>query len=237
MSWLVWKDYRMIRPIVIVALALVILPHALAAWMAWQGAGAHLNVRYGMASDHRLMCNLVWSSAYSTIFLQFLLAVVGGSLIAGERVDRSADFLACLPASRGRILASKLSIAVTLAALLWIPNLVILGITSQGLQPQEASRFFQPLGTYAIVGLMSFCVAWLCSSMLESPTFASVIGLVSPLAVSMGMVVYCRIAGYEAWRDVLSSWETLRWYQGICLGIAILSFAGGTLYYLRRAEP
>ena len=75
-----------------------------------------------------------------------MLALLGGNSIAGERVDRSAEFLAYLPVSRGRILASKLLVALAAVPLIWLPNLVILAITG-AVEPRQSSRTIPSSGT------------------------------------------------------------------------------------------
>ena len=89
------------------------------------------------------------------------------------------------------------------------------------------------LGTIAVTGLTFFCVAWLFSCLLESPTFSVCAGLIVPLVVMTGIfwVLYLLDVRPE------ESAVVLGWYWGLCLAISVASFSAGTLYYLRRVEP
>ena len=177
------------------------------------------------------------SSFYSLGLLQVAMALLGGNSIAGERVDRSAEFLAYLPVSRGRILASKFLVALAAVPLIWLPNLVVLVIAYALLPPFHSAReayLISTFGTIAVTGLTFFCVAWLFSCMLRSPTFSACAGLFVPLLVATGIswVMYL----LDFWRVGEGVWF-LRWYWGLCLAISAASFPAGTLYYLRRVEP
>jgi ABC-type transport system involved in multi-copper enzyme maturation permease subunit len=118
MSWLIWKDYRLNRAIVIMTVVLLIGAHMAAVAVAFYESS--------VPEGSRLLGYLTESSIESLVFLQLMLGVLGGNLIACERANRSAEFLAYLPISRGRILASKILLAIGLFAVIWIPNLAIL---------------------------------------------------------------------------------------------------------------
>jgi ABC-type transport system involved in multi-copper enzyme maturation permease subunit len=233
MKWLVWKDYRVNRLVIITTLVLLAAPHLLVAILIWRGAigGPNLLPPAGC---------FVGSSLYSLSLLQLAFALLGGNSIAGERIDRSAEFLAYLPVSRGRILASKLLVAVAAVPLVWLPNLVVLAIAYASTPTANLPQTVPPaisygLSTIAITGLTFFCVAWLFSCMLQSPTFSVAAGLIVPLLVVTGMqwVAYLLDLGTGLSFDELS----VCWYCGLCLVISAASFSTGTLYYLRRVEP
>ena len=111
MEWLVWKDCRVNRLVFITALVLLVAPHVLAAILLWSGVAQGIGTFVG-------------SAVYSMALLQVTLAFMGGNAIAGERIDRSAEFFACMPVSRGRSLASRLLVTLALVGLIWLPNLV-----------------------------------------------------------------------------------------------------------------
>ena len=168
------------------------------------------------------------------MLLQLAFALLGGNSIAGERIDRSAEFLAYLPVSRGRILTSKLLVALAAVPLVWLPNLAVLVIAwpfSTNISP-PAFYIAVTLGTIAITGLTFFCVAWLFSCMLQSPTFSVCAGLIVPLLVVTGIVWVIYLLGLPHRDDVV-----LGCYWGLCLVISAASFSTGTLYYLHRVEP
>lgn len=226
MNWLIWKDYRINRVLVIVAVALFVVPHAIALIAVLRGTGARM-----------WQWNFGASGVYSLVFLQAILAVMGGNAIAGERVDRSAEFLASLPVSRGRKLVSKLLVSLAMFAWVWIPNLVILALIALGersaIGPADIRQFLEILGNCAVTGITFYCVAWCLSSMLESPTYSA----------SGGLAVPALVIGGIAWVAYLCQWDdtaaaTIAWlYCAICLTISAICFLGGTVYYLRRVEP
>src|SRR5208282_1173833 len=115
MKWLLWKDFRVNRVVFIAALVLLIIPHALVAILIWRAVKQPDPA--GLFGP---------SSFYSLGLLQLVFALLGGNSIAGERFDRSAEFLAYLPVSRGRILASKLLVSLAAVPLVWLPNLAVL---------------------------------------------------------------------------------------------------------------
>lgn len=222
MTWLLWKDYRLNRLIVIVGLVLLVVPHAVAAIVVLRGL---------VELDRGLFI----STTYAVVLTQVVFALLGGNMIACERADRSAEFLAYMPVSKARILASKIVVAISVAAALWLPNLLIAWLLkrepmwSRAMQI-EAMRMEMNLvcEIAAVTGLVFFCVGWLCSSILESPTFSICAGLVAPMLVAFGLLS-------------LSQWLEFRptefLYCAISIPLAIASFLIGTIYYLRRVEP
>ncbi len=226
MKWLLWKDYRVNRLVFIAALVLLVAPHALAAILVWRGA----------VQGNDRAAAFVISSCYSLGLLQLAFALLGGNSIAGERADRSAEFLGYLPVSRGRILVSKLLVVLAAVPLVWLPNLVVLAIAGSIVPPHlpRDPDVWSGLGTIAVTGLTFFCVAWLLSCMLRSPTFSVLAGMVAPLLVATGICWVIYLLGCP---DEGAGPLFLRWYWGLCLVISVASFSTGTLHYLCRVEP
>jgi len=230
MKWLVWKEYRLNRLILIVGAVLLIAPHAVALVLALRGVGPVMG-----PGTSRWCANLMLSAVYSLVFSQLTLALLGGHAIACERADRSAEFLAYLPVARSRILAGKLVVALAAAAIIWVPNLlmVILFLASAEIPVPRAyvhEAAWTWLGTTAITGLAFFGIGWLLSSMLESPTFSICGGLVTPYLVLMAFAL---LVWWFEWPEKVIGWG----YLGACLVLGPACFAAGTRYYLRRVEP
>jgi ABC-type transport system involved in multi-copper enzyme maturation permease subunit len=211
MTWLVWKEYRLNRVILIVGVVLLVLPHVVFVTSAWYAAESSA----GFAS--RLPRYLIPSGLWSVALAQLTLCLLGGHLIACERVDRSAEFLAYLPVSRARILAGKITLALLCAASLWIPNLEM--------------PVWSALGYTALTGLVLFSIGWLLSSLLESPTFAICGALATTFAILMAIQTLAWLLEYEF--EVVVG----LWYRYTCLTLAPLCFVAGTWSYLRRVEP
>jgi hypothetical protein len=232
MTWLVWKDFRLNRLIFIVAAVLLVLPFVIPVVVTWYQTG------YPFPRNAiNLRNNLAGSCFWSLGLLQLTMALAGGNAIACERMDRSAEFLAYLPVSRGRILASKLLVALGLVAMVWLPNLVMIVSIAGHPAVLVDTRFLTMFGLMATTGLTLFCVAWFFSAILQSPTFSVCLGLLPPIIVGMCVVTSMATQLHGSDRTA----QTLGWYRnlylGTCLSLAAVCFVGGTFCYLRRVEP
>ena len=233
MNWLIWKEYRQNRLILIVGAVLLILPHVVALILTWRGVGP--DIAYEV---HRMPKNLLVAGFYSLIISQLTLALLGGHAIASERADRSAEFLAYLPLSRAKHLAGKTILSLAVFVLIWIPNLLILRLAVSGftkpIAPQEYAGGWLALGIIAVTGLVFFAVGWLLSSILESPTFAICGGLITPLLIMTGIMTGAWL--FMVPEPIVESLATPL-YAGIGLVLAPVCFVVGTIYYLQRVEP
>ena len=229
MRWLLWKDYRHNRLIVFAGLFFLLVPHLVALC-----ATCHAKV-YGPPVPSRWKMNFSVSSAYSLAICQLAVALIGGNAIAGERVDRSAEFLASLPITRRRLLVSKLLVALAITAILWLnaPLLLYLVTTSE-FSPNEID-FERGLINIAVTGLTFFSVGWFFSAFLASPTFAVVGALAVPLVVILGLDYGDYLFEWHLNDRNIELLELL--YRTICLTLAPVCFAVGTWHYLRRVEP
>ncbi len=228
MTWLLWKDYRHNRLIVFAGLFFLLVPHLIAPCIVFYTA------------VHDLPHALTWrqafagSSLYSLMLSQLTIALIGGNAIAGERVDRSAEFLASLPVTRRRIIASKLLLAGAIVATVWLLNAPIFMWVIGGVQlpPEMSGVLIQLLSNIAITGTVLFCVAWCLSSFIASPTFAVCGGFAIPFLVMVTLSFGAHLLGMPAVERNMEFW-----YPSICLTLAPLCFAVGTWHYLRRVEP
>jgi len=235
MKWLLWKDYRHNRLAVYTTLFLVFVPHLFALYLAWYEPGN----RPGFEVSQRAMY-FVGSSMYSLVISQLAIALIGGNAIAGERIDRSAEFLTSLPLTRIKILASKLLLALAIAAVIWITNLVIFGIARALVNPAFPGGSILPGAPWtlfytAIIGLLIFSFAWLFSSFLTSPTFSVGVGLAAPM-------ILWSIFGYICYLFKLPEMPVSKivFFSTIIIFHIVLSlvcFSTGTWIYLRRVEP
>lgn len=227
MGWLIWKDYRLNRLLVVVALVVMVVPYVAVAIGSAEYAGTE-----------RFYEDLAGGSCLGLGALQVLLAFVGGNVIAGERADRSAEFLAALPIPRWRSLVSKLLVSFGLAAVVWIPNLIAMGLVWRSLQPTAAASVTAALAGIAATGLAFFGVGWFFSAISQSATLAILAGILSPAAVFMlvwSVLVF--LARYAHWGYVELDRRLVFGYQLVCVVCAAVAFVAGTLSYLRRVEP
>ena len=228
MNWLIWREYRLNRLILIVGLVLLLLPYTTALMVIWWSPlPPDVSEVFGGAG------------LYSVVLSQLTVALLGGNAIAGERNDRSAQFVAYLPLSRPRRLVSKLSVIAAATAVLWGVNLLIL-LLVLGTNLHTDPRFYDllryTLGYSAITGLVFFGVAWLISSLQSSPTFAVGGALITPLVIVMGLQGAAWGIGLHHFREAFERFLTIG-YPAICAIVAVVCFSIGTCYFLRRVEP
>ena len=237
MNWLIWKEYRLNRLILGVGLFLLLLPHAIA-------------LVVGLRHPEHWSEYFEGSMVFSFYITHVILALLGGNAIAGERVDRSAEFLATLPLSRRRNLASKLVLSPLAFAVIWGVNLLIflfVSGSSPGLNEIVREFMARPsllfrwelllfFGCVGGTGLTFFCVGWFASSFLNSSVYASALGLISPLVIIWSILgVFWWLHGGTL--DDLGGSVVAFWYAGICITLSAAAFIAGTWYYLRRVEP
>ncbi|MBN1488933.1 MAG: ABC transporter permease subunit [Phycisphaerae bacterium] len=230
---LLWKDFwqnsRVLLAVVIVAVGPYVVALVIGATQyfvsdpslrSWTGPG-------GKACGAGMVLSVI------------LAAFIGATAIAGERVDRSAEFAALLPIARRQSVASKAAIGVVSWLVLWMFNaMCVLSITWLIQAAHQTSSSYGVLIDTVLtmtmcgaVGVLLFGIAWLFSSLLNSPAIAAAaaIGTAATLATAVVSL-----------RELLPK-GPLSTPLLVCL-IAIptvgglLSFAAGTVISLRRAE-
>ena len=231
MKWILWREYRLNRQILIAGAVLLLLPYLVALIVLWWPKTNSTEVRH-VAEAFGI------AVVYSLSLSQLTVAILGGNTFAGERADRSAEFIAYLPLSRPRLLGGKLSLAFSVTALIWGTNLLVLWILVS-VFPDLRLRGdfhdgFQIASYVAITGLVFYGVSWLISSFQSSPTFAASGGLITPLLVFMGLeaAAWAIHADFEQTQAVIGFTYTI-----ICGALAVVCFSTGTWYYLNRVEP
>lgn len=240
MKWLIWKEYRLNRPILILGAIVMLLPYIPILFLYlrthWQVHAQDLSARTDVfVSLYR--AELFGTITASTVTAYFTLAILGGHAIAGERADRSAEFFTYLPVPRWKVVISKLTIPLITALTIFGVNLLAyLLVTrySNTRVPGNAGMFPQ-LAFTALAAWTAFSVGWLLSSLLESPTFAVFGALMLPwgaVLIWVGIAVLLRRANMPVSDSTFLVTSVI---LGIAMGTA--SFIVGTSYFLRRVEP
>jgi len=234
MKWLLWREYRLNRLILMAGAVLLLAPYVVGLIvLCWAICWA----KEPPVIEGLPYAVVVFGAAalYSILLSLFTVALLGGNAIAGERADRSAEFMAYLPVSRGRRLASKLSLTLLATASIWAVNLLVLGALVS-LTPEMRwsglSQHASSLAYWALTSLLIYCVSWLFSSLQSNPSVAICTGAVSPLFVVMGLQAAAWI-----WSMPITSRFLPIGYPIASLLLAVASFAAGSVYYLRRVEP
>jgi ABC-type transport system involved in multi-copper enzyme maturation permease subunit len=210
MNWLLWREYRRNRWILAMGAVTLLLPSLLV-----------------FLSDER---ESVLRLAYFVAYCAFTPGTVGllaAHAMAGERADRSAEFIAYLPLGRWRILASKL--VLPLFAIVVISTVYLLGLPS-GL------AHFVDLFSLVITLLVIFGVCWLVSSFQSSTVIAFVSGAAAPVLIVVYMLVRSNVSPsfHEMTPKDIVAFSL--WYAAICLPVAVVCFGIGTWNFLRQRE-
>ena len=242
LTWLVWKEYRQHRLIVLGMLFLLALPYVvfpimacvvwLRHWEPYQGLSDWLHLFHG-------------ASQFSFWVSQIALLVIGGNVIASERIDRSAEFQSNLPISRWRSLAGKVLLVLLMFAAIWLPDAAVFWGTRYE-SWRNGPMALEYTVRMATAGVTFFCVAWFISSLLNSPAIAVCAGLVAPWLAWALVWLAMWAHGFEhyAGKYVATSHGCINmsqavlefWAHTTCLTVSAICFVLGAWLYLRRAE-
>lgn len=181
---------------------------------------------------------MILSSSWSLGLSAFVAALAGGNAIAGERADRSAEFLATLPVSRARILAPKVTLASLALLAFWLIDLLALYLTVASAQVDEEAcrnlrgtiRTVVPL--FGVSAVLAFGAGWLFSALRASPAIATALAMIAPVALAMVSEAFIEALGAPPIEGRL--WST---YVACGPPLGVAAFVAGTLHYLRRVEP
>ena len=230
MRTLFWKDYRVNRQVLVMGLFLLVTPYLAVLSYLWYSEGL-------IGTSASVWAALLQTGARaSLIFSVLTIALLGGNIIAGERRDRSAEFLAYLPPSRAAILGSKTLLSAAVFAVIWSVYLVIAELVVPWLIGGEnatrgSEQFTDARNMVVAVAVALFGMAWLGSSMLESPTYSIAIGVGAAIIAPL-MLNLCYF--YTGWPQRT---DFLMWLQISYFVFGGGGFVIGWMCYLRRVEP
>ena len=228
MSWLLWREYRLNRLILAFAAVLLLLPYVIAL------LATGIAVITGESTREFPEMAIAFSYALSWLTV-FLLA---GNAIAGERADRSAEFIAYLPLQRWRMLTSKLLLSLIAFAVILAFNTLMTVILVGPVDVTKGQFWFIVMCFSG--GLLSYGSSWLASSLQSSAVSAITTGFVTTVLVS-----FC--ASYIHVRTLTENLEPVDideylikpmviWNATISLPVAIVCFGVGTWHYLRGSK-
>ena len=225
MRQLLWKDYRLNRPSLVLFAAIWVATYIV-------GVGAQFASGWPKMPTAHDWAGMLVSYGTLTMYVTFCFSgLLGGHAIACERGDRSAHFLACLPPTKMQILTSKLVVAVSAMAVMWGWILLSLYVIAPRLSSEPVDFSGTVVGPgVAAVCVLTFGVGWLASACLEKTTIPIIVALVSPGAVTVALLlvgVVLRIPKVH-----VSDWSNLA-----CVLTGVIAFLAGSWYYCRRIEP
>jgi len=225
MKGLIWKDFRLNRPLLAIGAVLLIGLYGIGIVMEFHSTWPKL-------PPSKAWAEMLVSYSTISLYLSFIMTgLLGGYAIACERADRTAHFLAFLPPNKAQILASKLVVVATATAIWWSWILFTVFVLAPHLGG-ESSDF---TGTYSGRGFAAMCVltfgvGWLASANLETTIVPIILANGAPVILGLLMV----FAG-----DLLAvpRFEMAKWSTPVGLTVGIVAFLVGTFHYLRRLEP
>ena len=226
MTALLWKDYRLNRGVLLLGITLLLGPYVAAFAIALHGHWPS----WPPAAEWAAL--LLTGSSVSLCLSQLALVTLAGNSIAAERADRSAEFLAYLPPSRVRVLASKVLLVLLVAAVTWAVNLFIADVVAPALGTPAVipADDLTPRSVLAAAAVMLFGTGWLGSALLDSPAIATSLGIGATLAAPLLLMMMFSLFALPG--DDFKRWNIITF-----LTLGTLGFVGGSAYYLRRVEP
>jgi ABC-type transport system involved in multi-copper enzyme maturation permease subunit len=224
MRTLIWKEVLANRFPLLLAAALLVATYGVVTIVAGLDPFFSAQLWRRRVASTLFLCSLASHAA-----AQFSLAVLAGNLVAVERVNRSAEFFAYLPASRSRVLQAKASVLVGTAFILFVIPVAICGLTAWWFAgiPSSGGHGEILLGIVSIsaAGFCASGIGWLGSCILESNTVAVLFAIIVPCILALIVTT--------AGRD--SSPSAILLATNLSVGLA--GFLFGTRHYLHRVEP
>jgi len=214
MRMLLWKDFRLSRLCIIAGIIFTIIPYLLLIFPYF----------FSYFTDYSFETAWVASAFVS----QLAMAFIAGNIIACERADRSAAFLAYQGASRKMIVTSKMLfctiVLVSICAISFILSFWI------KLKPYEIKEVLKFQIFIAAIGFCFLGGAWLLSNLFPSPVPAIVFGILSPICIFYGLSM---TAFYFHW-PVDSTIQY--WYTAFNITAGLISLVAGTWHFIRSKE-
>lgn len=231
---LVWREWRRSRTILFVALGIIVALLLLVFSQPQtppETAGGKISVVDGMAVVGYFA---TWIAVHVSVFL---LPLIAANSLAGERADRSAEFIAPLPVSRSVRLMAKVVLLAAVAIALWAPVLLVAPLlgNSQLVKADDYRSGLGLLGMVATFTLLATALAWLLAGWVESPVIAAVGAIAIPVAVPW--VMFSLQVPFLAPASFFSLWfDSEGIPQSLTLLVAAAFFAAGSALYVRRLE-
>lgn len=222
---LLWKDWRQNGRLVVTAAIFLVLPYLLFITI---GLGHRLVS--DSESDPQGWAELLYIASSIGLAISVLLAAFfAGNAIAGERVDRSAEFIAYLPIPRRTAMLSKLVLAVLVCFVMLMVN-YLLFLWSESIRYADSSDSGENLLLVSLTAMLIFGVAWLLSSVQSSPTLAASAGILTPFVLGLAVMLTADMVSGTARHG--SDWPI--WYCVVSGLVGLACLLIGSWHYLRR---
>jgi ABC-type Na+ efflux pump permease subunit len=190
------------------------------------------------AEDHFLAPENVMptTSLLAAILTAVLASAFGGFAVAGERADRTMDFLGALPVTRWQIILSKWTISFLTLGICAMIQLVLAKLFLA--TPLDTRRWLSQAPWTVLVWVAFsasfFGIAWLISTFTRSGTISACIsiGITTAVFIESGFGPDRQFGAGQSHETQAMLVHSLR---PLLVGVAAV--IAGTLYYRRRVEP
>lgn len=228
---LLWKDMRLIRMIALLAILSVPLVLLLGGIVCFIVQDESIG---GQTTVAKLAATFGGGTAYLQAIGYFTVTVCAGCILAGERQDRTCEFLACLPPLRWHHLVSKWLVVVGFI-LLWLLIYGALFLTTVQLEQSFGTKRFSeqlmPIGGMAQLLIGCSGIAWAASAIARSSVIPILVGFITPgfVVPLIGMLFQF----FEISVDLPN--QTPLMLAAVCL-LGVAGFVAGAFFYLIRSE-
>lgn len=221
MRALIAKDWRLLR-VPVIGLLIASAGAYLLAYLLLRGHVLRGNPRTVLTSA------TIAGAFFAGALTSLLASIFGGVVIAGERSERSCDFLSLLPVTRKQIVLGKLivSAGILCACAAIHGSIDLLFDTTTQCYGWKGVRFDAAIWFGWTISF--FGVAWLFSTLTPS-------GPISASASIAVTVVCAALVADETYQPGRREWELQ--IAAALFSVGIVSMVAGVLYYLRRIAP
>lgn len=228
MKALLWREYRQHRMIIFACAGVVLMPYLL-----WLVAAVLLDP-YEYAARTDWLHDLAASSVGALLLCAVSAAIIAGNLVAGERADRSSQFVGYLPINRASAMLVKLAVGMAVIAVLWLANYLVLRIANAylGTSDMGVREMVDAAGALLCALIMALGVAWCLTTLLRSPALCAGGAILAALLLFVSLLI---IGGRINPNDTGRILAT--WFAPLSTTIGLGSFLIGVAVYLRRIEP
>ncbi|HUB27357.1 MAG TPA: hypothetical protein VL992_18170 [Tepidisphaeraceae bacterium] len=223
---LVRKDWRLNRLPLIGLATLTILGYSIAILAYWWDR--HDQFKHIWPGIPQLLSlYLPGSASFGMSCVILLAAVFGGVAFAQERREGWADFLAIMPATRMKIIASKLTVALACILPFCCLNLCVSAICDR-YGPLRYPHGVEESLLTTLTAMTAFGFAWLLSTFMKSDALAACSALIVVALTSALVTMVCYHLDVAATEVVLVSGA---------IACTAATIVGGSAYYCWRVAP
>jgi hypothetical protein len=184
------------------------------------------------AAYHRLIVDSIGGgAAFSAVLTVLIAAAFGGTAIAAERADRTADFLGLMPVTRMQVVLSKWFASFCMLGVWLLFQGAVAWVAVRALSkysPDNHQDILNAVGLFAALALCTFGVAWLFGSFTRSGPISACLGIAAT-------AIACFLP--EAVDHQHRPGELQLWTAATVAMIGMCGLLAGTVIYLRRIAP